>query len=225
MQLVTGVIWLVQLHSHYFMGFGTPLTAVARWAPALGFSVGLDTLTTGMIAGRLIYHHQMQKKLGGMNTRPYLPIMTIFIESAALSLISKIIQISIPSNAITLNPLVIPLCVSQASLTGCIKTGIHLSLISFPRPFPQISSSSEKHLVSVHLEMQYKIHHIFLQYNSRAETLNPLLGPIGEALKHLRSKVLEATQRSAKMLWIPATWNQAPILSKVSGSQNYLDYF
>jgi hypothetical protein len=88
-------------------------TAVNRWVPALGYSIGLDTLTTEMIAGRLIYHHKMQTKLGSSHTSPYLPLVTIFIESAALSLIAKIIQISILSIAVTANPLVIPLCVSQ----------------------------------------------------------------------------------------------------------------
>jgi hypothetical protein len=87
-------------------------TEISHWVPALGFSAGLDTLTTGMIAGRLICHHRRQKKLGGAHTIPYLPLVTIFIESAALSLISKVIQISIPSVAIELNPVVVPLCVS-----------------------------------------------------------------------------------------------------------------
>jgi hypothetical protein len=85
-----------------------------HWIPALEFSVGLDALTTGMIAGRLIYHHRSRIKLGyGNPASPYLPLVTIFIESAALSLISKILQLVIHSFAITTNPLVMPLCVSK----------------------------------------------------------------------------------------------------------------
>jgi hypothetical protein len=129
MHVATGIFWLVQSNLFLFQGETTErlsqqqlLNVVVRWVPALGFSLGLDTLTTGMIAGRLVYHHRMQKKLGGAHTSPpYLPLVTIFIESAALSLISKIIQISIPSVAITHNPFIIPLCVSKD--LSCNKYG------------------------------------------------------------------------------------------------------
>jgi hypothetical protein len=119
---VTGIIWLVQSSPYFIYGGSNTLQtlqlddAVARWVPALGFSVGLDTLTTGMIAGRLVYHHRMQKKLGGTHITPYLPLVVIFIESAALSLISKVIQLSTYSILIARNPLVIPLCVSELHL-------------------------------------------------------------------------------------------------------------
>jgi hypothetical protein len=91
----------------------SPQEAVTRWVPALAFSVGLDTITTGMISGRLIHHHKMQVKLGYTHARSFLPLVTIFIESAALSLLSKILQLSITSVALESNPLVIPLCVSN----------------------------------------------------------------------------------------------------------------
>jgi len=88
--------------------------AVLRWVPALGFSCGLDALTTGMIAGRLLYHHQKQRKLIESSSTIYRPIVTIFIESAALSLISKILQLSIPS--LEGNPIVVPLCTISSNL-------------------------------------------------------------------------------------------------------------
>ena len=84
-------------------------TAVDRWIPALGFSCGLDALTASMIAGRLIYYHRKQRRL--TESSFYLPVITIFIESAALSLISKILQLSITSLVIVSNPIVVPLCV------------------------------------------------------------------------------------------------------------------
>jgi len=91
--------------------------AVVRWVPALGFSCGIDVLTTGMIAGRLIYYHRKQKKLTeSYPTAIYLPVATIFIESAVLSLISKILQLSIRS--LGTNPIVVPLCVSHSSILG-----------------------------------------------------------------------------------------------------------
>jgi hypothetical protein len=134
-QLVVGIFWLVQTSKAFIFG-NTQITSqsiqlfavVSRWVPALGFSVGVDTFTTGMIAGRLIYHHQMQKKIGGAHTSPYLPLVTIFIESAALSLISKVIQISIQSYAIELNPIVLPLCVSKciANHAVYLKADTHL---------------------------------------------------------------------------------------------------
>jgi hypothetical protein len=122
LQLVAGFIWLVQSWEDQQIVGDAPVgqlafthsqlnNAVGHWVPALGFSVGLDTVTTGMIAGRLIYHHRTQKKLGAHTA--YLPLVAIFIESAALSLISKIIQISIPSIAIEMNPLNIPFCMSK----------------------------------------------------------------------------------------------------------------
>jgi hypothetical protein len=143
--------WMIplalQLHSSDGDRFGDLLDAVARWVPALGFSLGLDTLTTGMIAGRLIHHHKMQV-LSDARTSPYLPLVKIFIESGALSLISKIVQLVVPSVGITTNPLVIPLCVSKNKT--CL---VHQKLIYFRLLFrrsPLISSSSEKHSVLMH---------------------------------------------------------------------------
>jgi hypothetical protein len=113
-QLVTGIIAIFQAGSLFYIGkqIGN-LFIVSHWVPALAFSAGLDTITTGMIAGRLIYHHRMQVKLDCTHANPYAPLVVIFIESAALSLISKILQLSIPSIIMIENPLVIPLCVSN----------------------------------------------------------------------------------------------------------------
>jgi len=86
-----------------------------RWLTALAISCGLDALTTGMIAGRLIYHHRKQKKQAGRtSTTIYLPIITIFIESAALSLISKILQLSV--TYLDGTPIVVPLCTLSSNL-------------------------------------------------------------------------------------------------------------
>jgi len=118
---VTGVVWLKQTIPDTLV-IGVQSTslgkfefdqAVLRWVPALGFSCGLDAITTGMIAGRLIYHHRKQRKLSG-STTVYLPVVTIFIESAALSLISKILQISV--QGLGGNPVVVPLCTISSSL-------------------------------------------------------------------------------------------------------------
>jgi hypothetical protein len=81
---------------------------------SLAFSVAFDVLTTGMIAGRLFYYHRR----GAKHSSSYLPLVTIFIESAVLSTISKILQISVTSPVINWNPLVIPLCVSFKSLAS-----------------------------------------------------------------------------------------------------------
>jgi len=67
-----------------------------------------------MIAGRLIYHHRNQKKLTERQTTIYKPVVTIFIESAALSLISKVLQLAIP--ALSDNPIVVPLCTISSNL-------------------------------------------------------------------------------------------------------------
>lgn len=88
------------------------LGAVQRWIPALAFSSGLDGLSTAMIASRLTVYHIRRKKLNSVKSSPYFPVIIIFIESAALSTISKILQITIPAAAVSLNLIVIPLCVS-----------------------------------------------------------------------------------------------------------------
>lgn len=121
---ITGVIWLKQAVPQTSSGelridpSGLSFElekAVVRWVPALGFSCGLDALTTGMIAGRLIYCHIKQKKRTASSSAAiYLPVATIFIESAALSLISKILQLSIQS--LGTNPIVVPLCTISSNL-------------------------------------------------------------------------------------------------------------
>jgi len=114
--LISEIIWLVQVLTGSInrstVGFYSDL---ARWIPALGFSCGINALITGMIVGRLVYHHQKRKKLTEKPVAPGMPIMTIFIESAALSLISKIVQLAIPSHA-AWNPIVVPLCTIATNL-------------------------------------------------------------------------------------------------------------
>jgi len=125
--VICGVIWLAQDRVEQVSSNGSFLSSgtaglgnitlgldLFRWIPALGFSCGLDVLTTGMIAGRLIYHHRNQKKLTERQTTIYMPVVTIFIESAALSLISKILQLAIL--ALANNPIVIPLCTISSNL-------------------------------------------------------------------------------------------------------------
>jgi hypothetical protein len=116
---VCGIIWIIQDYKATSLNNTTPaknldlLNAVMNWTTALGFSCGLDALTTGMIAGRLLYHDRKHRRLTEKKTTFYIPIVTIFIESAALSLISKILQLSLPS--LQANPIVVPLCVSLLS--------------------------------------------------------------------------------------------------------------
>jgi len=128
---VAGGIWLVQdltLGSIPTIQF---ILDLERWIPALGFSCGLDGLTTGMIAGRLIYYHRKQQILSGNSF--YLPVIAIFIESAALSLISKLLQLGITSPIIYINPIVVPLCV-RAARTVLLE-------LRYPRYSQTISSS------------------------------------------------------------------------------------
>lgn len=87
-----------------------------RFIPSLTFSCGLDAVSTFMIAGRLLYHHNRRLKMGASQTSPFLPATIIFIESAALSTIAKILQLTIANQLYSVNLLVIPLCVSIASL-------------------------------------------------------------------------------------------------------------
>jgi hypothetical protein len=118
--IVSGIVWIVNGAKHAravfvatLQGLPTPLdNAVASWIPALGFSCGLDALTTGMIAGRLIFYHRKQRKATESRSTFFLPFIAIFIESAALSLLSKILQLGLHDLAwITRNPVVVPLCV------------------------------------------------------------------------------------------------------------------
>jgi hypothetical protein len=109
---VVGIYWIVK-------DITTPedstlLESISHWETALGFSCALDGLTTAMIAGRLIYHHRKQQRLMGSRKTFYLPVIAIFIESAMIFFIAKILQIAIhaPSKYLEQNPLVVPLCVS-----------------------------------------------------------------------------------------------------------------
>jgi len=87
---------------------------VFNWTLALSFSCGLDAITTGMITGRLIHHHRKQKKLTEGQSTFYLPIVAIFIESAALSLIAKLLQLTIPTLEKSL--IVLPVCTISSNL-------------------------------------------------------------------------------------------------------------
>jgi hypothetical protein len=111
--LVAGIVWLVQ---SFIYGPTATITALAidQWVPALGFSLGMDVITTGMIAGRLIYHHRLQRKMTCSQSVSYLPVLVIFIESAVLSTLSKAIQLILQyqSPVVGFNPIVIPLTVS-----------------------------------------------------------------------------------------------------------------
>jgi hypothetical protein len=117
---VTGIIWLVQ---SYLVAISlrkaeVELTSMQHnvfiWVPALGFSLGMDVITTGMIAGRLFYHHRrLLQKLSTGRSTPYLPALAIFIESGVLSTLSKVIQLANEcySQNPGISPCVIPLCV------------------------------------------------------------------------------------------------------------------
>lgn len=87
---------------------------IRRWVPGLAFSSGLDILLTGMIAGRLIQCHRRWRRLQAGHS-DYLPVIAIFIESATLSTIAKLLQLAITSNAVAFNLIVIPLCVRKLS--------------------------------------------------------------------------------------------------------------
>jgi len=109
-----GIVWLVQFTQPFNMLNSDEIVIIDslyRWIPALSFSCGLDALTTGMIAGRLIHYHRKHRK---SQSKFYMPIVTIFIESAALSLIAKILHLAIPT--LQYNPLVVPLCTISSNL-------------------------------------------------------------------------------------------------------------
>ena len=83
------------------------------WVPALAFSCAIDGLCTTMITGRLLYYYLRQRKSGTFHGTSYLSVIAIFIESAALSTISKILQLTVTSTVISRNLVCIPLCVSK----------------------------------------------------------------------------------------------------------------
>jgi len=115
----SGITWLVK-DLKPSQSLPTPqqdlVSAFFQWTPALAFSCALDAVAAAMIAGRLIYYHNKQRKRTASRTTFLLPVATIFIESAALSLISKVLQLSIPSLNATGNPLVVPLCTISSNL-------------------------------------------------------------------------------------------------------------
>lgn len=116
---VTMIINLPDIHfPHTFVPHNI-YAFTGHWVPALAFSCGLDVIATSMIAGRLTYYHTRIRKAVIGPDSPYLPVIVIFIESAALSTMSKILQLVGaltasfgPSYAIFTNVLFIPLCVS-----------------------------------------------------------------------------------------------------------------
>jgi hypothetical protein len=100
--------------------FGPLETSIIKWVPAILFSFGMDALVTGMIAGRLIYHHRLQRKVLGNHPTSYIPVIVIFIESAALSTASKLLQlfIALYAGGVAYNPIVVPLSVSWNNQVG-----------------------------------------------------------------------------------------------------------
>ena len=117
--LVTGVVWFIQgtlfIYTPLKSGVSLPLLqAAGRWIPALAFSLGMDLITNGMIAGRLAYFHRSQRmKAASKRSISYLPVLVIFIESGILSTLSKVIQLLMDQYAFDAasSPVVIPLCV------------------------------------------------------------------------------------------------------------------
>jgi len=121
--VVIGIAWLIQGRNILFDGSGHISaglgSALVDWIPALSFSLSMDVITTGMIAGRLAYHYKLQRKATAHAHRTsYLPVLVIFIESGALSALSKVVQLVMGFYAFEarFNPIVIPLCTLAANL-------------------------------------------------------------------------------------------------------------
>lgn len=79
----------------------------------------MDVTSTSMITGRLFLHHRRMKRLTLRSATPYSPLVAIFIESAALSTISKGCQILMANTGywgsvgvVVSFEFVFPLCVS-----------------------------------------------------------------------------------------------------------------
>jgi len=165
--VVTGVTWIILLlFFHPESAKVIPYVEQAgfsgiieRWVPSLAFSCGIDGICTTMIAGRLIYYQRHHSKnFVEHKEKTYFSIMVIFIESAALSTISKIIQLAITSTAISTNPIFIPLCTIAAHLILLRKAlGLDvaniiqntqarndLSSLRFQRPRNQESSNGDR---------------------------------------------------------------------------------
>jgi hypothetical protein len=105
--LVFGIFWLSSGAGEF--GIGTTQLVLT-----LGVSLGVDVITTGMIAGRLIYYHRLQRRMMDGQPISYLSVLVIFIESAVLSTVSKVVQLILESRPFEYrnNPIVIPLTVS-----------------------------------------------------------------------------------------------------------------
>ena len=90
-----------------------------KYEIGMAFSCAMDVICTSMITLRLILVHWQQKKLAMTSSSSYLPIIVIFIESAALSSVAKVIQLvaafysTSPATVITTNLFMFPLCVSN----------------------------------------------------------------------------------------------------------------
>lgn len=102
----------------------------------------MDVVATIMIGGKLLYHHRKRAGLyqshsnpsgsgtssninpgfgpginqpGAVGSSPYLPVAIIFIESAMLSSVSKVLHLSITATTYSWNLAFIPICVSAIS--------------------------------------------------------------------------------------------------------------
>lgn len=120
--IATGIVWIAGIEGDTEDALG-PTTKwqediIYRWIHWLALSCGISVLVTGMISGRLIHHYRKEKRSGEWPKT--LSLATILIESAALSLIAKILQLSIPSLAE--NPIVVPLCTISSSLIALRAT-------------------------------------------------------------------------------------------------------
>jgi hypothetical protein len=98
---VSGIICLALFSTSKFLE--TP------WIPALSFSSAVDVVTTGMISGRLYFHHRRQKRLGITDSRFFISALVICVESGLMSTVSKLAQFAIPisDRALTVVPLVV----------------------------------------------------------------------------------------------------------------------
>jgi len=128
--LISGLAWLIKtsltyrhlIAAHDPAAVNTFDFAVFRWLPSVAFSLAMDIILTSMIAGRLIYWHIRSRKQicrsgneSGTSSK-FISLTMVFIESAALSTISKILQLSVSSIVIGWNPILIPICTFASNL-------------------------------------------------------------------------------------------------------------
>ena len=113
---VYGIIWLkiaiIKIHEGITTSGINIESSVFRWYPSLSFSCTIDIICTTMIAGSLIVHYIQVKKLGTNRPGLYLPVVIVFVESSALSTISKILQLGNTPSIFSDSMVFIPLCVS-----------------------------------------------------------------------------------------------------------------